>query len=272
MLTSVWVDGVKDGLTAAGHRAVADDLAASEVRVAFFGDLFRPPGSMAAQDPPYTESDLDSGLERELLMTFYDAAVAQDPSSGPPPGAMGPGRIAGQAIVERLLRNRTFGSVAKRAFIGNMKQVAKFLTEPAVKDAVLARVDTDITPDTTVLIGHSLGTIVAYEYLCRYTPASIRLLITLGAPLGIRNVVFDRLTPAPVNGQGAWPGSTDRWVNVADRNDIVAMRKQLSDLFAPPPGIAGVDDRSVDNGDLPHAIDRYLNSRETGSALGEVLG
>jgi hypothetical protein len=28
----------------------------------------------------------------------------------------------------------------------------------------------------------------------------------------------------------------------------------------------------VDNGDQPHAIDRYLNARETGSALGHVLG
>jgi hypothetical protein len=28
----------------------------------------------------------------------------------------------------------------------------------------------------------------------------------------------------------------------------------------------------VDNGDEPHAIDRYLNTSQTGSALGDVLG
>jgi hypothetical protein len=58
MLTSVWVDGVKDGLTAAGHRAVADDLATSDVRVAFFGDLFRPPGSMQRRTPPTPRATL----------------------------------------------------------------------------------------------------------------------------------------------------------------------------------------------------------------------
>lgn len=271
-MASVWIDGVKDGLTAAGHRAKAESLAASDVRVAFFGDLFRPPGSMAAQDPPYTEQDLTLGVGRELLMALYDAAVIADPSIGPPSGAMGPGRMAAQAVVERLLRSRTFGSVAKRAFIGNLAQVAKFLTVPAVKDAVLERVVGDITAETKVLIGHSMGTIVAYEYLCRYAPSSITMLITLGCPLGIRNVVFDRLTPAPIEGHGSWPGSVSRWVNIADPNDVVAMRKQLSELFSAPAGMDGVDDRVVDNGDLPHAIDRYLNARETGSALGDVLG
>ena len=36
------------------------------------------------------------------------------------------------------------------------------------------------------------------------------------------------------------------------------------------PGQA-IADRLVDNGDEPHAIDRYLNTLQTGSALGDVL-
>ena len=62
------------------------------------------------------------------------------------------------------------------------------------------------------------------------------------------------------------------WVNVADRDDIVALRKQLAGLFRAPAGVAAIYDRMVDNGDQPHAIDRYLNARETGTALGRVLG
>jgi hypothetical protein len=52
----------------------------------------------------------------------------------------------------------------------------------------------------------------------------------------------------------------------------VALRKQLAGLFLAPEGVAPIYDRMVDNGDQPHAIDRYLNARETGSALGRVLG
>ena len=122
------------------------------------------------------------------------------------------------------------------------------------------------------MIGHSLGSVVAYEYLCRYQPSSVELLVTLGSPLGIPNLVFDRLTPAPAGGAGAWPGTVAGWVNVADPDDIVALRKQLAGLFPGPRRGTAVDDRLVDNGDQPHAIDRYLNARQTGSALGHVLG
>jgi pimeloyl-ACP methyl ester carboxylesterase len=174
-------------------------------------------------------------------------------------------------MLERLLRSRTFAKVAQRAFVGNLKQVTSFLTDRSVKDLVLARVHEQMGEDTEVVIGHSLGSVVAYEYLCRYRPPSVKLLMTLGSPLGIRKLVFDRLTPVPEHGCGAWPGTVPGWVNVADPNDIVAMRKQLAGLFSGLSRGQLVDDRLVDNGDQPHAIDRYLNARQTGSALGDVL-
>lgn len=122
-----------------------------------------------------------------------------------------------------------------------------------------------------MVIGHSLGSVIAYEYLCHDRPSSVELLITLGSPLGIPHVVFDNLTPAPAAGAGAWPCGVAAWVNVADPDDIVALRKDLAPLF--PGAVQGqaVVDRLVDNGDEPHAIDRYLNTRQTGSALGDAL-
>jgi len=175
-------------------------------------------------------------------------------------------------MLERLLRSATFARVAQRAFIGNLKQVTRFLGDRLVKDLVLARVHEQMGESTRVLIGHSLGSVVAYEYVCRYQPPSVRLLVTLGSPLGIPGLVFDRLTPIPADGRGAWPGAVAGWVNVADPNDIVALRKQLAELFPGPSPSKAVDDRLVDNGDQPHAIDRYLNARQAGSALGDVLG
>ena len=72
-------------------------------------------------------------LERDLLTAFYQAEVEQDPSLGPPPGAMGPGRVAAQAMLERLLHCRTFARVAQRGFIGNLTQATAFLATPDVK-------------------------------------------------------------------------------------------------------------------------------------------
>jgi hypothetical protein len=61
-------------------------------------------------------------------------------------------------------------------------------------------------------------------------------------------------------------------VNVADPDDIVALRKDLAPLFPGTVRGQAIADRLADNGDAPHAIDRYLNSRQTGSALGDAFG
>ena len=270
-LGSAWYDAVRDGLAAAGYRSAAEALAPTDVQVAFFGDLFRPPGSMAAHEPPFSAADVQPGAERDLLTAFYQAAVDQDPSLDVPEGAMGPGRAAVQVMLAGLARRPAFARVAQRAFIGNLKQVTAFLSDATVKRGVLARVRELIKGDTVVVIGHSLGSVVAYEYLCQDRPASVKLLVTLGSPLGIPNVVFDRLTPGPAQGLGAWPSGVATWVNVADPDDFVALRKDLAPLFPGTRLGQVVTDRLVDNGDEPHAVDRYLSTCQTGSALGDVL-
>lgn len=247
-LASVWFDALRGGLAAAGYRPVADALTTADLRVAFFGDLFRPEGAMAGGEPPYTAANVEPGPERDLLGCWYKAAVEQDPSLGPPQGAMGPGRVAAQAMLERLLRSRTFAQVAQRAFIGNLKQVTAFLAKPDankpdVKERVLQRVADEVTPDMRVLIGHSLGSVVVYEYLARYRPPQVELLVTLGSPLGIPHLVFDKLTPTPADGLGTWPGTVATWVNIADPDDVVALRKQLAPLFPAPADGARVEDQ-----------------------------
>ena len=269
-LGSLWYDALRDGLAAAGYRRAADRLVPADLRVAFFGDLFRPAGAMAAREPPYSAADIEAGLERDLLVEFYLAAVEHEPALGAPEGSMGRVGVSSQVMLERLLRSRAFARVAQRAFIGNLKQVTGFLTSEPVKNLVIERVHEQVDDGTRVLIGHSLGSVAAYEYLCRYQPPSVELLVTLGSPLGIPHLIFDRLTPAPVGGVGAWPGTVAGWTNVADPDDVVALRKQLAGLFSYA-GRHEVEDRLVDNSDQPHAVDRYLSAKETGSAVGNVL-
>ncbi|MGO8890825.1 MAG: hypothetical protein ACLP8X_21790 [Streptosporangiaceae bacterium] len=212
-----WYQATRGGLKIAGHRVVAESLMPADLRVAFFGDLFRLPGSMTALDPPYVPADITPGLERDMLAVFFHAAIAQDPSLGAPDGAMWPGRTPVHVMLNRLARSATFARIAQRAFIGSLKQVTAFLADTSVKESVLERVHEEVGRDTKVIIGHSLGSVVVYEYMCRYSPPSVELLVTAGSPLGIPNVVFDQLTPAPV---GAGPrlrrqvtgGRAGRWV------------------------------------------------------------
>lgn len=92
---------------------------------------------MAAGDPPYTAADLQPGLERDLLAVFFKAAVDQEPTLAPSEGGMAAGRVAALVMLNRLARSKTFARVAQRAFIGNLKQVSAFLTDPAMKQNVL---------------------------------------------------------------------------------------------------------------------------------------
>ncbi|GAA4573989.1 hypothetical protein GCM10023193_69100 [Planotetraspora kaengkrachanensis] len=82
-----------------------------------------------------------------------------------------------------------------------------------------------------VVIAHSLGSVVAYEAFWAHSDLSTELLVTLGSPLGMRDVVFERLSPVPVHGRGARPPGVKRWINIADKDDIAAIPPDLQAFF-----------------------------------------
>ncbi|MFD2353188.1 hypothetical protein ACFSTC_33720 [Nonomuraea ferruginea] len=47
----------------------------------------------------------------------------------------------------------------------------------------------------------------------------------------MREVIFERLLPAPVNGRGERPKGVRRWVNIADKDDIAAIPPALAELL-----------------------------------------
>jgi pimeloyl-ACP methyl ester carboxylesterase len=90
--------------------------------------------------------------------------------------------------------------------IGDLKQVVRYFGDSDLRERVLESVLDCITGNTKVVIGHSLGS-VAYEALCR-KPERVVSFISIGSPLGIRNLIFDRLKPPPdAAGIGVWPGN-----------------------------------------------------------------
>lgn len=119
-----------------------------------------------------------------------------------------------------------------------------------------------------VVIAHSLGSVVAYEALWADPGLEVDLLITLGSPLGMRNVIFDRLLPAPVNGRGEKPPHVRRWVNIADKDDIAAIPAALRGCFT------GVDQETLVNLDWLdfHTVEKYLGCGALNEHLKPYLG
>lgn len=266
-LAKDWFPALHDGVTAAGGKIENGDLSC-----AFYGGLFRPSGNVRASgDFAYRASDVSDSAEIELLLTWW-AAAANEPHLVTHLDA--DVRLATprsvQAALRALFRSSFFSGLAEHALIGSLKQVCRYINEPDIRKAAQASVHHVITKDTTLLVAHSLGTVVTYESLHLYADApnwqNVSTLITLGSPLGIRNLIFDKLQPSPVNGLGQWPKHIKRWINISDDGDVVALHKHLNKLFD-----GDIVDIRIHNLSKAHDIAPYLTAKETGTAIVEAL-
>ncbi|MEU1446885.1 MULTISPECIES: alpha/beta hydrolase family protein [Streptomyces] len=257
---SHWYPALADGL----HRVGARPLEPADVRCVFYGDLFRPPGrTLAVQDPPLDASDVGEGFETDLLLALWAEAARTDEGVMPPDArtlARTPRAV--QRALDALSQSRFFSSIALRALVLDLRQVRAYLCGSAVRDAVQQRVAATVTPRTEMVVGHSLGSVVAYEALCAHPEWPVRALLTLGSPLGIRNLVFDRLRAGAGGKPGDWPGAVESWTNIADKGDVVALVKDLRPLFGD-----AVRCHLVHNGSRAHDATRYLNTVEAGRAV-----
>lgn len=89
--------------------------------------------------------------------------------------------------------------------------------------------------DRVLLIGHSLGSVIAYDTLWELTHvhrggSEISLLVTLGSPLGTRFVQRSLLGAREANG-ARYPHNIRRWVNLTARGDTTALQPRLKPLY-----------------------------------------
>ncbi|MFG2502870.1 hypothetical protein ACGFSB_32270 [Streptomyces sp. NPDC048441] len=262
-ITETWFPALNDGLTVSG----ASTLPRHDVSVAFYGDLFRRPGHRGVGEPPLDASDVELGLEYELLLSWWQAAADAEAQV---PGPEAPARLRTPRIVQRALNalshSAFFTGLAESVMIGSARQVRRYFTEPEVRRAAGERLSRAVTSETTTIVAHSLGSVVAYETLCAHPQWHDLTLITLGAPLAVRGLVFDRLHPPPQGETARWPVPLKRWINIADHGDVVALVKELAPSFG-----SRIQDLTVNNGAHAHDVRPYLTARETGLVLAETL-
>jgi len=261
-LRAEWLPALKDGLARVERRLPSDD----DFSCAFYGNLFRPKGKPAG-DPPFDASDVADGWERELLELWWREAARTDSAVHGPDART---KLSTPNVVQRALnalsQSSFFAGLAERALIFDLKQVRRYIDEPEIRHAARASVERAVLPDTKVIIAHSLGSVVAYETLCAHPEWPVRTFVTIGSPLGIANLIFDKLQPSPNQGVGVWPLGIERWFNIADKGDVVALVKQLASCFG-----RRISDHLIDNGAKAHGSARYLTSQELGHAVASEL-
>jgi hypothetical protein len=130
-----------------------------------------------------------------------------------------------------------------------------------------------IGPDTRLVIGHSLGSVAAYEAVHRAYEKQLLndqtlTLMTLGSPLGLQGIVYNRLRPQPPH----VPPAANRWENLAAQDDLVAAKLDLAPYFQPAPGSTVTPvTHIVDTGSKPHDIVHYLTKPTAGTIVTEAL-
>lgn len=259
---SYWVNRERYPVPEAGSCAGGDTLGEGD------GPGLRALGLDAEEIAPITRDQQKSldALEKRL-----EARLAK--------GGAGPGAKA-LPLPEGLRRWTT--KLLTKIFL---KDVRDFLYVPAER----ARMEASVTErlgavgGPYIVIGHSQGSMVAFEVLRKLKKADcdVKLFVTIGSPLGLQEVQ-DELKKG---GRLAVPECVDRWLNVAERLDPVALDPELANDFAKNAAGVAVEDVTglqinPDWKSNPHSGTGYLRIAEVreavrdaaGAAFGNVVG
>jgi hypothetical protein len=145
--------------------------------------------------------------------------------------------------------------------------VYRYLTNPAIRDKLEAGVRQAMTPNVeSVVVSHSLGTVVAYNLLRRDGEQRgwrVPLFVTLGSPLAVKKI---RTTLAP----NKHPACVRRWFNAMDPDDVVSLYPLDRGHFPLDPEIENKTD--VDNDTQnQHGISGYLADRAVARRIHDAL-
>ena len=131
------------------------------------------------------------------------------------------GKFAYRMIADPARRSQKLdkhgGGISSAALERFSRDVFLYTTRADVREEIDRIVANSLTEEPTVIVGHSLGSVVAYSVL-RSDRRSLRipLYLTVGCPLGIR-AIRDQFRPL------RYPLPVKEWFNAFDTRDIVAL-------------------------------------------------
>lgn len=262
------VGGVRDGW----DRPVRDALAGLTIHVVApsYADLLEPGRRVYAQERrPELAAANDKArqayVERQRRLADVVDAVGESQPWTWPSLLPRPSRLAHSLPLRQVLRVPVLG----------LDQMGRYLDDPARRAAAIRRATSAIqaAPRPRVVIGHSLGSLVAWDAL-GYPEVVVDLLITLGSPLGLP------LAEGAARAEAAFPyGRVGNWLNVLHLLDPVTAGQGLHDhfpqsldvLLTPTAGAAGPPIARLASAALraatAHLDSTYLSSRTVAAAV-----
>ncbi|MET4455579.1 hypothetical protein [Bradyrhizobium sp. RT3b] len=161
-----------------------------------------------------------------------------------------------QAIIRLLDRNIT--GISQTTIEVFLRDVFLYTRRHAVSSAIDAIVRDMFAENTAVVVGHSLGSVVAYNVL-RAAEHKVPFYVSVGSPLAIRAI---RKSLSPICN----PTGAGGWHNIYDNRDVVALYPLDKNNFDVEPSIKNYG--SVQNNTSNrHGIVGYLNDANTAEII-----
>lgn len=144
-----------------------------------------------------------------------------------------------------------------------LKDVYLYVSSPKVTTGINKIVSEMLTDEPTIIISHSLGTVVGYKVI-QENASNLNLVkhITVGSPLGIKAIGSKLGIPENPAKLG--------WYNAYDEQDIVALHPLDEDYFPAIPAIlnySGVDNHTSNH----HGIIGYLNNPNVAKEIAAAI-
>lgn len=208
----------------------------------------------------FMQSALDE-MQQRARIPEADVRAEMDPGGSQQKGPQNWGWVQAIArVIDKRLERTTDFTIENF-----LSDVFLYVTRPAITRQINEVIEEALTAEPTIVIAHSLGTVVAYNVLKKHQARlALRKFITVGSPLGIR-AISSKLG-VPEN-----PAATVGWYNAYDERDIVALNPLDDDYFPTDPAI--VNNNAVRNDTRNrHGIVGYLNDKNVAAEVAAAMG
>lgn len=268
-LKAEWLECLEKGLKRAGLTLPQD----TKVDFPFYGDQldefvrqFDLPAdpAVAPKGSPVVDeyAEFRRQVAQEIASKYGVSDQQVNDELGEVAGPKGPANWSWvQALIRILDRNVTDMSATTIEVF--LRDVFLYTRRDVVRRAIDKTVSADVFDDTAVIVGHSLGSVVAYSIM-NARKNKVPAYVTVGSPLAIRAV---RQILLPVSN----PVGTRGWYNAFDPRDVVALYPLDAANFDVDPAITNFS--GVKNWtENAHGIIGYLDDPHVARAIHAGLG
>ena len=279
-LKAEWLQALDIGMANANLKM---PIAETEVRFPYYGDTLaqldagRLPGQVAdiVVRGEGVDDDETNFVRAVLEETRVRAGITKAQLA----------QIAGQEVIERGLQNQEWFQTILQALDRHVPyasgasialathDVYQYLKNDAVRQVIDEGVAKSFEPGVeTVVVSHSLGTVIAYRLLRQFGKArgwNVPVFITLGSPLAVTEIRRGLQREATVR----CPECVGSWYNAFDGADVVALYPLDAGHFALDPDRPQIENMSKvhNHTENRHGIGGYLDDTVVAARIHAAL-